>query len=235
MKASYWIEVDVSEGRKILAALFEPSGPGPHPAVVFLHGIEGFRESHLELAREMSQHGMTVIAGCWFNAYIDPDVSGQSDAIRCPDGPPILTLSFAPVAAAVTNISMFINSVRTLPNVKSDSVALYGSSLGSIAATAVALTGARLKAVVASTGYITSYLPLGVQGIQAPVLIMQGTADAIIPVAEARKFEAALKADGKDVEAKYYEGAPHEILDDPKWRGQVRADAAEFLVRKLAN
>ncbi len=231
IEPSYWIEVDVSERRKITAAVFEGSGEGPHPVVVFLHGAEGFRQRHLELAKDLSEHGMTVVAGCWFDAYIDATVG--SDGIRCSNAPQILTLSFAPVTAAVTNISMLIHSVRTLPNVQENNVALFGNSLGSIAGTAVAITGARLKAVVASTGYVTTYVPFGTAGIDAPVLIMHGTADALIPVDAARRFEALLKADGKEVEAKYYEGAPHEILDNADWKARTRADAAEFLKRKL--
>lgn len=230
-EASYWIEVDVSDRRKIMAAVFEGSGSGPHPVVVFLHGIEGFRERHLELAKGLSEEGMTVVAGCWFDAYTES--TAQGDAIRCPGGPPVLTLSFAPITAAVTNISMLINSARTLPNVQGDNVALFGNSLGSIAGTAVAITGARLKALVASSGYVTSYVPFGIAGIQTPVLILHGTLDPLIPVREAQKFEAALLAAGKDVEVKYYEGAPHEILQNPEWRDRVRADAAEFLKRKL--
>ncbi|MSQ31794.1 MAG: hypothetical protein EXR59_00935 [Dehalococcoidia bacterium] len=91
-----------------------------------------------------------------------------------------------------------------------------------------------MKAVVASSGYIISYLPIGVQGLVPPVLILLGTADVVIPLQDARRFENALRADGKQVEVKYYEGVPHEILNDPKWGDQSRADAVEFLKRKLA-
>lgn len=107
---------------------------------------------------------------------------------------------------------------RELPGVRSDRVGLFGHSRGATAALLVASTGGNVQAVVASSpsgpgatgGPDTVPLTLA-ERLGAPVLLLHGTADETVPVQLTRRYEQALRALGKPVEAVYYEGAGHEL------------------------
>ena len=49
------------DGEKLDALLFAPPGPGPHPAIVALHGAGGIFPYQLWWARELSKKGNTVL------------------------------------------------------------------------------------------------------------------------------------------------------------------------------
>jgi dipeptidyl aminopeptidase/acylaminoacyl peptidase len=67
------------------------------------------------------------------------------------------------------------------------------------------------------------------EGIVAPVLLLHGEDDPLVPVEQARHMEAALRAHGDDVEAQYYPGADHGLAQIPA----VRADLVEQITRFL--
>lgn len=233
--AAEWISVDVPGGKTMLAAVFRPIGTGPFPAVAFLHGTAGFQTPALEIGQTVAQSGMIGIAVCWFGGHYQgtsnptPAPANPGD-IACPNAPAIPATDFSGITASASQISAFLAAVRTLPGVKSDSIALGGVSRGSIAATAVAFTGESLKALVAVAGYTPAFYG---QGLQAPVLVLQGTADTVIPEQDARNFENGLRAQGKTVEAYYYQGAPHEFFFVEPWKTPVRAQAIAFLKAKF--
>jgi dipeptidyl aminopeptidase/acylaminoacyl peptidase len=53
-----------------------------------------------------------------------------------------------------------------------------------------------------------------VDGWRAPTLILHGTDDAAVPISQAQDLEAALRARDVDVQARYYEGAGHNLSGD---------------------
>ena len=57
-----------SGGKLVNAMLYLPSGAGPHPAVILLHGLPG-NEQNLDLARTMQRAGWAVVTfhyrGSW--------------------------------------------------------------------------------------------------------------------------------------------------------------------------
>jgi carboxymethylenebutenolidase len=63
--------------------------------------------------------------------------------------------------------------------------------------------------------------------LSSPLLGMFGDQDDGIPVATVRAFEEALKAAGKDVEFRIYEGAGHAFMNDtrPSHRPEAANDA----------
>ncbi len=219
----------------MLAAVFRPAGTGTFPAVAFLHGTAGFQTPVLEIGQLVAQNGMVGIAVCWFGGQYQGTTNPtpappQPSDIACPNAPTIPSADVSGIANSASQISAFLAAARMLPGVKSDSIALGGVSRGSIAATAVAFTGERLKAIVAVAGYTPAFYG---GGLQAPVLVLQGTADTVIPEQDARNFENGLRAQGKTVEAYYYQGAQHDFFFADQWKTQVRAQAITFLKAKF--
>lgn len=50
-----------------------------------------------------------------------------------------------------------------------------------------------------------------VAGLAAPVLLLHGTADRVVPVEQSREYERAARALGKSVTAVYFEGVGHVV------------------------
>lgn len=124
----------------------------------------------------------------------------------------LLLVTCAPAEATpVRSVTSLEEAARALPGARANRVGVFGHSRGSMAALAVAFYSTDVWAVVALAGY----LPRGAANLKAPVLILQGTADNVIPVQQARQFEAELRSLGKPVEAVYYEAAPHTVPFDP--------------------
>ncbi len=226
-----WIEIDAPEGRKILAASFRPEGTGPFPIVVVLHGTEGFRGIHVQLAQEFAKNGFIGVAGSWFGGHYrgvqSPIPIKHDDGIDCPNGPDIKAGNDL---SAVKDVLALINAARTLPSAHADRVGVLGHSRGSAIVLTTASTGEDLQAVVAAAGYPSGII---LNNLTAPILILHGTADQVVPLQRAESFESSLQRLGKSVESHYYEDAPHTIPWVLPWSEQVRQHAIEFFIKHL--
>lgn len=183
-----WIAVDAPGGKTILAEVFRPTGAGPFPVVVFLYGQGGFSNTFLRTGSEIARAGFVTVVGCWFGGNYDGTSNAESptpvslpDGVACPNGPTLKSLTST---AAVDDVSALLAAARTLPDFRSDRVALVGNSRGSVTALLTAsLAGGSLQATTA----IADAPPGGVLlalGISAPVLLLQGDADTVVPGAE---------------------------------------------------
>src|SRR5688572_17108364 len=128
-----WLHVRTDSG-VILAAVVRPSGAGPFPALILLHGTHGFAEEYVQLARDMARRGVLGVAACWFEGhrgagtrYITP--------IECAGGPPFVdTPGLERFRLARKSVNALVEAVRVLPDVRENQVALFGHSRGGGAA-----------------------------------------------------------------------------------------------------
>jgi len=214
-----WLHVRTDSG-VILAAVARPSGTGPFPTLIILHGTHGFAEEYVQLARDMARRGVLAVAACWFEGhrgagtkYITP--------IECAGGPPFVdTPGLERFRLARKSVNALVEAVRALPDVRKNQVALFGHSRGGGAALDYVRvhTGTVRAAVLNSTGY-SPEVTARASEVDVPILLMHGTADSpagggspFTNVTMARAFEAALRNAGKAVEAVYYEGGGHETI-----------------------
>jgi hypothetical protein len=58
-----WIRVSAPSGAAIVAAIARPSGRGPFPTVLVLHGTHGFAREYVQLARELAGRRFPVRGG----------------------------------------------------------------------------------------------------------------------------------------------------------------------------
>lgn len=233
-----WIEVDASEGRKIPAAVFRPEGNGPFPAVIVLHGGDGFRIGYVRLASNFASWGFVGVAGCWFAGFAERPgrTVPPPGLVDCPQGQTLR----GSYLAATRDVMALIDAARKLPGVQPDRVGLFGISRGAAIALLVASTGGAVKAVVSSDApYADPRLgdtpPITLaRSLQAPLLMLHGTADELVNIVEAREYERAVRTLGKPVEAHYYPGASHGVPFRAQSREDVLRRAVAFFRRHLA-
>ena len=227
-----WVRVP-TPGGKLTAAVARPPGTGPFPALVLLHGSHGFAREYVRLAQDLAREcGVVAVAGCWFKGgqgagrqFVTP--------IACPDAPEM------PAAAsdeALEIVDALMTAVRDLPGVRGDRIALFGQSRGGGAALHYVFErGGVWVAVLNSTGYPQEVVDRA-GAVSAPLLLLHGKADSPTDggsertaVDRARKFEDALRREGKPVKAVYFDGGHNGLFADAKQYDESVRLIAAFL------
>ena len=62
--AVQWFRVVVPDRGAMLAAVARPSGGGPFPVVLVLHGTHGFARQYVQLGQDLARGGFRAAAGC---------------------------------------------------------------------------------------------------------------------------------------------------------------------------
>ncbi len=221
-----WGKLEGPGKHKFLLAILRPKTAGPFPAVVVLHGADGLVESYLQVAEELARAGFLVVIGCWQAAnYVCAEATPQSEWVADP---------------AANSGKELIAFAKTLPDVRSDRIGLYGMSRGGHAALWAAATGADVQAVVVDApAHSPATFPapastLKIVGqVNVPLLIMHGTADSVSSVDQSREYERAARALKKPITVKYFKGVGHITSVQPSSQAAARSQAIAFLREKL--
>ena len=229
-----WVKV-VAEGLGVMpAAVARPSGAGPFPTVVLLHGSHGFAHEYVRLAQDLAGGGVLAVAACWFRGSAGSGARFVTP-IACPEAPPMPN---ATSPEAMQALDALVLAARTLPGARPDRVALFGHSRGAGPILSYILGAGNVQAVVLNSGGYPVNLSTDVR---APILILHGTADspadggvAVTNVQMARDFAAKLRTAGRPVEAVYYEGGRHNDIfaNSAQYREEVQ-QMLTFLLRHL--
>jgi carboxymethylenebutenolidase len=221
-----WFRVAVPDRGTVLAAVARPSGRGPFPVVVVLHGTHGFAPEYVQLTQDLARGGFLAVSGCWFSGAENPNnprgarestatasVHAVSPPIPCPTVPP---LGAGAYEEGLQYIHGLVQAARALPNARPDRLALAGHSRGGAASLQYALAMGNIQALILhDAGHGLRPVRRAAE-FKTPILILHGTNDgpagggnANTDVALARDFEATLRRNGKSVEAHYYQGGGH--------------------------
>jgi dienelactone hydrolase len=184
-----------SEGYPVGIQIFLPQTPGPHPAVIALHGSGGLRDGWAEQpASLLAGRGFAVFVLRYFERT--GTVWADDRTIR----------QHFPVW--MKTISDAITFAGQQAGVDVSRVALLGFSLGAYLALSVATVDARVKAVVDYFGGLPEELTHEVKPLP-PVLILHGEADPVVPVTEAHKLQHLFENTGTPYQMKVYREAGH--------------------------
>ena len=207
-----WKTISIPDIGILPAAVIQPSGAGPFPTIVLLHGSHGFAHEYVRLARDLALNGFLAIAAGWFREGSGPGTRFVTPII-CPEAPPRPD----PLSPEVFRlIDSLVDATRPLPQTRSDRLALFGHSRGGGAVLNYVLRRRDIQAAILSSArYPTSLLHLCPEA-NTPILMLHGTDDRpedggteFTNVEMARTFERALRSAAKQVDAIYYPGGRH--------------------------
>jgi carboxymethylenebutenolidase len=236
-----------SGGKPIRVRRFDPTEGGRRPAVVLLHGADGWAQmagyrfaadgltgcGHVAVLvryydRTETPDGITSAQRTEFVRWLKGEATGKAgdDARR----------HFGEWAAAVRDA---VRYARGLPNVDPDRVAVVGFSLGGYLALAAAPTcDPPVRAAVEMFGGLPEESRKTL-GRLPPTLILHGEEDAVVPVGEAYRAAGFVVAQKQSVEIDIHKGVGHGFVrpetgsPDPGELLKGRTRMTEFLNRRL--
>lgn len=233
------VDVPMPGGAVSRAYVAHPKGAGPYPAILILHGTEGFAVTQIVLANDFAAAGFITVAACWFKGSHLPPGWRTPPGIPCPNGPEFDGANMQ----TADNALALLEFVRTLPGVDRDRIGVWGQSRGATISLLLAAQNAPARAFVAAApiyaypkrgGAYRDDFPIKfLDRIKRPVLMLQGTSDQIIPVDEAREFEAAARAAAVNLDAEYYPGEGHNLFYIGSQREASRDRAIAFFRKNL--
>jgi acetyl esterase len=235
-----------SGGKTIKATRFEPPTPGKYPAIVLLHGLDGFEKNEATysgVARRLADQGYVVLVVSYFDglaakeedfAFFKANVKDQFNGDGGKDRKRIARC----FGDCMTVVSDGVKHVRKLPGVDGERIGLVGFSLGGYLAMAVAAQGdLKITAVVELFGGLPPEIREQVKNLP-PTLIFDGDKDTVVPVESATQLHELLDKSKIVNEIKVYEGVGHVFEGrDGKFNVLAACDAATrttaFLERHL--
>jgi dienelactone hydrolase len=140
-----WVRVAVPKLGVMRAAVARPSGTGPFPAVLILHGTHGFARQYVEWANDLARGGFIAVAACWFSGGGGAGAYAVTPPIPCPEIPP---LGSGDYPEAVQFVNALAEATRALPAVRADRLALVGHSRGGGAVLQYLLAGGNVQAAI---------------------------------------------------------------------------------------
>lgn len=200
LAGAQWIELDRPDGHSQLAAIFTPTGTGPFPTVVYLHGAGGLGITQLQWVARLTAAGYLVVAGCYLAANADLAAANPNFFVPCAGLPPN---DQSDTAAITTAYRALLSTAHALGAAKHGSIGVVGVSSG--AEVALDVNDPSVAAIVADSGYGAG----PPQTVTAPVLFLGHTTDPNVPHTDVVAYEQTLRAAGNDVESHYYDGTGH--------------------------
>src|SRR3990172_2501068 len=181
------------------ALLLVPKAPGPHAAVVFIHGRSGLNDRVQTQARRLAGRGFAVLAPDYHTGRFIPENPIDHDP------------------ATEKDVERGLDFLKTVPGVRADKVAVVGLSRGGYHA---ALLAVRRPEVAGMVGYyphlaspnapepvqVYRYMP-EVEDWKVPALLMVGDQDHQLRREQVVRVAERLKERGVPVELVVYPGA----------------------------
>jgi carboxymethylenebutenolidase len=172
----------VSGGRRIAIDYHEPSGPGPFPAILLLHGSGGNIGFWTD---RVAPYLSTLHVALYAVHYFDRTGTVRADATTILDG--------VHYPQWLATIGDALEHLRSRPKVDAGRIALLGISLGAFLALSAGVNAAnRIKAIVEISGGMPEDYAHEVSGNFPPTLILHGTGDSVVPVSQAQSLDQLL-------------------------------------------
>lgn len=240
------------QGIQLVADMYLPHGPGPFPAIVFIHGggwRNGTRKQLRRQAAYMASHGMVGMAIEYRLAPAHPFPDAVKD-------------SKAAVVWLRKHAAQYHIDPRRIAAVGSSSGGNLAADLGVESQMSEAGKGANVEAVVSFNGIydlaamqpssmISDFLGKScaqvrklcrkaspadqVRAGEPPFLILHGTADKTAPYSQAAAFVKKLQSVGVAAQLYTAQGAPHTFWAYKRWYKPTQRAMFTFLTRVFSS
>jgi carboxymethylenebutenolidase len=189
----------LSAGCAIRLDVSVPAAPGPHPAILILHGSGG--NSGYWLDRIAPFTGGLNLA-LFAVHYFDATGTSRAEPAQLNDG--------VHVPAWLQTVRDAIAHLRTLPGVDSKRIALVGISLGGFLALALGTEPEqKIRTIVSISGGLAPPWDTLADAAFPPTLILHGDRDTVVPVSQAHAVDAILTRLGVRHELRILPGEGH--------------------------
>jgi pimeloyl-ACP methyl ester carboxylesterase len=133
----------------IPGVILTPAGRGPHPVILVLHGQGASKDLWVPRVRSICERGTAVV-------LIDARLHGERARIGLDPGRPMPVLDLlALVDGTARDVVAVLDRLRSVPNLRTDRVAVRGFSLGAQIALVAAARDRRLDPVIAVGASLT--------------------------------------------------------------------------------
>ena len=190
-----------------------PEAKGRHAAIVVIHEWWGLNDWVKEQAEKFAQQGYVALA---VDLYRGKSAASPDQAHELMRG--------LPQDRAIRDMKAAFDYLAGRPDVIKDKIGSVGWCMGGGYSLLLAENQPELAACAVNYGAMPTD-PAIIQKIQAPVLGNFGAEDRGIPPDAVRAFEKAMKAAGKTIDVKIYQGAGH-AFENPNNKAGYRQDAA---------
>ena len=215
-------EVSYKSGDEtVQGILYTPSGSGPFPGIVVIHEWWGLNDWVKEQASKLADQGYVALAIDLYRGKVADNPNTAHELMRG-----------VPEDRAARDLHAAVEFLKSQPSVRKDRIASIGWCMGGGYSLNVALNEPTLTAAVINYGHLATD-PAALHKINAAILGNFGGQDQGIPPEDVKKFEEALKKDGKKADIKIYPDAGH-AFENPNNKGGYRAvDAADAWQRTV--
>ena len=207
---------------KVAGFLALPRDPGRHRAIIVIHEWWGLNEWVKEQAEKLAANGYVALAVDLYDGKVAAD---PSEARKLKRG-----LRQDPV---IGDLKAAFDYLAGRPDVDAEHIGSLWWSMGGGLAVQLAMHEPRLAACVVNYGPLPTDIA-DIQKIDVPVLGMFGALDHGIRPDKVRGFEASMKAAGKRVDIRIYDGAGHGFENPTNQTGYRPAAAADAWLHTLA-
>jgi carboxymethylenebutenolidase len=202
-----------SGDEKVAGYLALPDSGGRHPALVVIQEWWGLNDWVKEQAQKFADQGYVALAVDLYRGKSAADPSQAHELMRG-----------LPHDRAVRDLKAAFDYLASRSDVNKNKIGSVGWCMGGGYSLELAENEPKLAACAVNYGALPTD-PAVIQKIQAPVLGNFGAEDRGIPPQAVRAFERAMKAAGKTIDVKVYDGAGH-AFENPNNKAGYRQDAA---------
>ncbi len=205
--------------------LVAPGTPGRHPGLVVIHEWWGQTDWVRSQADKFSAQGYVALAIDLYRGKVTADPK-QAAALS----------QSLPQDRAVGDLQAAYDYLAGRPDVDKSKIGSVGWCMGGGYSLQLAEQEPGLVACIVNYGEMPTD-PASIKAIHAKLLGNFGNDDVVIKPEAVRQFQTAVQADGKSIDVKIYDGAPH-AFENPGnktgYRPEAAADAWTRMVNFLA-
>lgn len=199
---SHNVDYKTADGKEMQGYVaFSDSAAPAKGTIIIVPDWMGVSPFYQDKANQLAGEGYTVFVADVYGKNIRP--ADQKEAGQ------LATAYKSDRPLLRSHIQAAYDYVRGLQQAEGKKIVVMGYCFGGTTALELARNGAELAGVVSFHGGLSNPTPENAKNIKAPVLVLHGADDPMVPPSEVKAFEEEMKAAKVDMQFISYPGAVH--------------------------